>query len=399
MNLDQSPELDAFRMKVRAFFENEFPKDIIEKNRRGASLTTEDIKKSEQALASKGWLVPAWPAEYGGTGWTIEEQYVFDEELERAGVPTVTPMGAIYVGPVIYTFGTDDQKERWLPGIRDGQTSWGQGYSEPGSGSDLASLQFQAVKDGEEYVLNGTKIWTSAAQHADWMFLLTRTDNSGKKQEGITFICVDINTPGVVVHPIITIDGKYVLSRVEFTDVRVPLENRIGEEGEGWTYSQYLLGHERTSYARIGSKRKSLQHLKEVAAATSLGGNRTLLEDTDFRAKLADAELNVDKLEMTVFRILSVIAAGGTPGNEASILKIMATETAQQITELFLEAAATNGMRSFDDSVTPDWASTLNIPDYAAPKVSSYFGTRAQSIYGGTNEIQKNIIAKRVLGL
>ena len=393
MNLDQSPELDAFRMTVRDFFEKEFPKDIIEKNRRGASLTTEDIKKSEQALASRGWLVPAWPVEYGGTGWTIEEQYVFDEELERAGVPTVTPMGAIY------TFGTDDQKERWLPGIRDGQTSWGQGYSEPGSGSDLASLQFQAVKDGEEYVLNGTKIWTSAAQHADWMFLLTRTDNSGKKQEGITFICVDINTPGVVVHPIITIDGKYVLSRVEFTDVRVPLENRIGEEGKGWTYSQYLLGHERTSYARIGSKRKSLQHLKEVAAATSLGGNRTLLEDTDFRAKLADAELNVDKLEMTVFRILSVIAAGGTPGNEASILKIMATETAQQITELFLEAAATNGMRSFDDSVTPDWASKLNIPDYAAPEVSSYFGTRAQSIYGGTNEIQKNIIAKRVLGL
>ena len=399
MNLDQSPELDAFRMDVRAFFENEFPKDIIEKNRRGASLTTADIKKSEQSLASKGWLVPAWPEEYGGTGWTIEEQYVFDEELERAGVPTVTPMGAIYVGPVIYTFGTTEQKEKWLPGIREGMTSWGQGYSEPGSGSDLASLQFQAVQDGDEYVLNGTKIWTSAAQHADWMFLLTRTDNSGKKQEGITFICVDIQTPGVVVHPIITIDGKYVLSRVEFTDVRVPLENRIGEEGKGWTYSQYLLGHERTSYARIGSKRKSLQHLKEVAVATSLGGNRTLFEDDAFRAKLSDAELNVDKLEMTVFRILSVIAAGGTPGNEASILKIMATETAQQITELYLEAAATNGMRSFDDSVTPNWAAELNIPEYAAPKVSNYFGTRAQSIYGGTNEIQKNIIAKRVLGL
>ena len=399
MNLDQSPELDVFRMNVRAFFENEFPKDIVEKNRRGASLTTEDIKNSEQALASKGWLVPAWPTEYGGTGWTIEEQYVFDEELERAGIPTVTPMGAIYVGPVIYTFGTDAQKERWLPGIREGKTSWGQGYSEPGSGSDLASLQFQAVKDGDEYVLNGTKIWTSAAQHADWMFLLTRTDNSGKKQEGITFICVDAKTPGVVVYPIITIDGKYVLSRVEFTDVRVPLDNRIGEEGKGWTYSQYLLGHERTSYARIGSKRKSLQHLKEVAAATSLGGNRTLLEEDSFHAKLAEAELNVDKLEMTVFRILSVIAAGGTPGNEASILKIMATETAQQITELYIEAAATNGMRSFDDSVTPDWASKFSIPEYAAPKVSNYFGTRAQSIYGGTNEIQKNIIAKRVLGL
>ncbi len=399
MNLDQSPELDAFRLKVRAFFEDEFPKDIIDKNKRGASLTTADIKKSEQALASKGWLVPAWPKEYGGTGWTIEEQYVFDEELERAGVPTVTPMGAIYVGPVIYSFGTDAQKDRWLPGIREGKVSWGQGYSEPESGSDLASLQFEAKRDGDGYVLNGTKIWTSAAQHADWMFLLTRTDNSGKKQEGITFICVDIKTPGVVVHPIITIDGKYVLSRVEFTDVRVPLDNRIGEEGKGWTYSQYLLGHERTSYARIGSKRKSLRNLKEIGAATSLGGNQTLLEDDAFRAKLASAELNVDRLEMTVFRILSVIAAGGTPGNEASILKIMATETAQQITELYLEAAANNGLRLFEDSVTPDWAQDYAIPDYAAPSVSGYFGTRAQSIYGGTNEIQKNIIAKRVLGL
>ncbi len=399
MNLDTSPELEAFRKNVRAFFENDFPKDIIEKNKRGASLTTSDIKKSEQALASKGWLVPAWPAEYGGTGWTIEEQYVFDEELERAGVPTVTPMGAIYVGPVIYTFGTDAQKERWLPGIREGKTSWGQGYSEPESGSDLASLQFQAKRDGDEYVLNGTKIWTSAAQHADWMFLLTRTDNSGKKQEGITFICVDIKTPGVVVHPIITIDGKYVLSRVEFTDVRVPLDNRIGEEGKGWTYSQYLLGHERTSYARIGSKRKALRNLKDIGGATSLGGNRTLIEDDAFRTKLSEAELNVDRLEMTVFRILSVIAAGGTPGNESSILKIMATETAQQITELYIEAAANNGLRFFEDSVTPDWASDYTIPDYAAPSVSNYFGTRAQTIYGGTNEIQKNIIAKRVLGL
>ncbi len=399
MNLDTSPELEAFRLNVRAFFENDFPKDIIDKNKRGASLTTADIKKSEQALAAKGWLVPAWPEEFGGTGWTIEEQYVFDEELERAGVPTVTPMGAIYVGPVIYTFGTEAQKERWLPGIREGRVSWAQGYSEPESGSDLASLQFQAVRDGNDYVLNGTKIWTSAAQHADWMFLLTRTDNSGKKQEGITFICVDINTPGIVVHPIITIDGKYVLSRVEYADVRVPVENRVGEEGKGWTYSQYLLGHERTSYARIGSKRKALRNLKEISGATPLGGNRTLLEDEMFRAKLSNAELNVDRLEMTVFRILSVIAAGGTPGNESSILKIMATETAQQITELYVEAAANNGLRLFEDSVTPPWAEDHSVPDYVAPSVSNYFGTRAQSIYGGTNEIQKNIIAKRVLGL
>ncbi|MEM8920476.1 MAG: acyl-CoA dehydrogenase family protein, partial [Pseudomonadota bacterium] len=247
MDLSYSAEADDFRNTVRRFFDTEFPRDIIDKNARGASLTTAEIKRSEQALAAKGWLVPAWPTEYGGPGWSLEQQYIFDEELERAGVPTVTPMGVIYVGPVIYTFGTEAQKERWLPGIRSGKTSWAQGYSEPEAGSDLASLQFSAVREGEEYVLNGTKIWTSAAQHADWIFCLVRTDNSGKKQEGVTFICVDMKTPGVVVHPIITIDGKHVLNRVEFTDVRAPVDNRIGEEGKGWGYSQYLLGHERTS--------------------------------------------------------------------------------------------------------------------------------------------------------
>ncbi len=399
MNLAQSPEADAFRAKVRAFFETDFPNDIIEKNRRGASLTTEEVKRSEQALAKPGWLATAWPAEFGGPGWSIEEQYIFDEELERAGVPTVTPMGVIYVGPVIYTFGSDEQKARWLPGIREGRDGWAQGYSEPEAGSDLASLQFSAVRDGGEYVLNGAKIWTSAAQHADWMFLLTRTDNSGKKQEGITFICCEMTRPGVVVKPIVTIDGKHVLNQVEFTDVRVPLDYRIGEEGKGWSYSQYLLGHERTSYARVGGKRKQLRALREIAKATPVGGNRALVDDEDFAAKLASAEMRVDVLEMTVLRVLSAVSDGGAPGKEASIIKIMATETAQNITELFLDAASYHGLRKFEDSVTPDWAIEAHTPDFAAPGVSSYFGARAQSIYGGTNEIQKNIIAKRVLGL
>ncbi|MEM6626269.1 MAG: acyl-CoA dehydrogenase family protein [Pseudomonadota bacterium] len=399
MDLSYSAEADDFRNTVRRFFDTEFPRDIIDKNARGASLTTAEIKRSEQALAAKGWLVPAWPTEYGGPGWSLEQQYIFDEELERAGVPTVTPMGVIYVGPVIYTFGTEAQKERWLPGIRSGKTSWAQGYSEPEAGSDLASLQFSAVREGEEYVLNGTKIWTSAAQHADWIFCLVRTDNSGKKQEGVTFICVDMKTPGVVVHPIITIDGKHVLNRVEFTDVRAPVDNRIGEEGKGWGYSQYLLGHERTSYARIGGKRAQLRKLREIASATSTGGNTSLIDDDAFAAKLSAATLSVDRLEMTVLRVLSSVGDGGAPGNEASILKIMATTTAQEITTLFMEAAAANGQRWFDDAVTPDWALEAGLPDFAAPGVSYYFGARAQSIYGGTNEIQKNIIAKRVLGL
>lgn len=399
MNLDPTPGIEDFRADVRHWFETEFPKDILAKSASGASLTTEEVRKSEMALGAQGWLASAWPEEHGGPGWSLEEQYVFDEELERAGVPTVTPMGVIYVGPVIYTFGSEDQKARWLPGIRDGSVGWAQGYSEPGSGSDLASLQFSAVRDGDEFVLNGTKIWTSAAQHADWIFLLARTDNSGKKQEGISFICCALTTPGVEVRPIITIDGKHVLNEVHFTDARVPADQLIGEEGKGWTYSQYLLGFERTSYARIGGKRMMLRKTREIASETPMGGNQRLIDDKDFASRLSLAEIALDALETQVLRILSALKSGGSPGNEASIVKIMATETHQQITELFLDAAGAFNLPKFSDSVAPDWARSAGIPAHAAPGLSSYFGGRAQSIYGGTNEIQRNIIAKRVLGL
>ncbi|WP_084395887.1 acyl-CoA dehydrogenase family protein [Henriciella aquimarina] len=399
MDLSTDPKLEDFRAEVRAFFAHDFPKDILEKARRGASLTTEDVRKSEKALGDKGWLAAAWPVEHGGPGWSLEEQYVFDEELERAGVPTVTPMGVIYVGPILYTFGTDAQKERWLPGIREGREGWAQGYSEPEAGSDLASLQFSAVREGDEYVLNGTKIWTSAAQHADWIFCLARTDNSGKKQEGISFIISEMDRPGITVTPIITIDGKHALNQVTFENVRVPADYLIGEEGKGWTYSQYLLGHERTSYARIGGKRKQLAHLREIASAVPTGGNSRLIDDPAFARKLTEANLAVDALEMTVLRVLSAVKDGGAPGKEASIVKVLATTAAQQITTLYLDAAGLNGVRGFADSVTPGWLADDPSAAFAAPGVSTYFGTRAQSIYGGTNEIQRGIIAKRVLGL
>ena len=399
MNLDTAPEADAFRAKVRAFFKDEFPKDIVDKNKAGMSPTTADVRKSEMALGKKGWLASAWPEEFGGPGWTLEEQYIFDEELERAGVPTVTPMGVVYVGPVIYTFGSEVQKERWLPGIRDGSVGWAQGYSEPGSGSDLASLQFSAVRTGDTYTLNGTKIWTSAAQHADWIFLLARTDNSGKKQEGISFICCDLRADGVEVRPIITIDGKHVLNEVHFTNVSVSADQLIGEEGKGWGYSQYLLGFERTSYARIGGKKEMMKKVRAVAAATPMGGNQRLIDDEAFAARITQSEINLQALEIQVLRILSALSSGGSVGNEASIVKIMATETHQQITELFLDAAGAYAQNKFEDSVTPNWATEADMPVHAAPGIASYFGGRAQSIYGGTNEIQKNIIAKRVLGL
>ena len=399
MNLETSLDADTFRADIRAFFENEFPRDIIEKNRAGMSPTTADVRKSEMALGKKGWLASAWPAEYGGPGWSLEEQYIFDEELERAGIPTVTPMGVVYVGPVIYTFGSDTQKDRWLPGIRDGSVGWAQGYSEPNSGSDLASLQFSAMRKGDGYLLNGTKIWTSAAQHADWIFLLTRTDNSGKKQEGISFICCELTAPGVEVRPIITIDGKHVLNEVHFINVHVPADQLIGEEGKGWGYSQYLLGFERTSYARIGGKKEMMKKVRAIAAATPTGGNQRLIDDDAFAARISQADVNLQALEIQVLRILSALSSGGSVGNEASIVKIMATETHQQITELFLDAAGAYAQNRFDDSVTPNWATEAHMPVHAAPGVASYFGGRAQSIYGGTNEIQKAIIAKRVLGL
>jgi alkylation response protein AidB-like acyl-CoA dehydrogenase len=398
MDMSFDPALDGFRAEVRAYFEKEYPQDILAKVRENRSLTTAEVRKAEMALGSKGWLASAWPEEYGGPGWSLEEQYIFDEELERAGAPTVTPMGVIYVGPVIYTFGSDDQKEKWLDGIRSGRDGWAQGYSEPNSGSDLASLQFSAVREGDEYVLNGTKIWTSAAQHADWVFILARTSNEGKKQEGITFICSEMDRPGVTLTPIITIDGKHVLNQVHFENVRVPLDYRIGEEGKGWGYSQYLLGHERTSYARIGGKRKMLADLRILASAAEDGGNRRLIDDEAFAHKLSAATIALDGLEMQVLRILSAVSAGGSPGNEASIVKILATETHQQITELMLEAGARAALAKTPDSARGDFNEAPETA-YAPPAVSGYLGGRAQSIYGGTNEIQKNIIAKRVLGL
>jgi alkylation response protein AidB-like acyl-CoA dehydrogenase len=387
MHLTFPPHIEAFRRDVRAWFETEFPKDIIAKHKAGDPLTTAEVRRSEMALGAKGWLATAWPVEHGGPGWGLEEQYVFDEELERAGVPTVTPMGVIYVGPVIYTFGSEAQKARWLPGIRDGSVGWAQGYSEPGSGSDLASLSFSAELKNGRYVLNGHKIWTSSAQHADWIFLLARTSQRPKKQEGISFICCPLDAPGVTVRPIVTIDGAHVLNEVLFDDVEVPEDNRIGEEGKGWTYSQYLLGFERTSYARIGGKRAMLRHARALASAVPQGSNERLIDEAGFATRLAEAEIAVDGLEMTVFRILSAQVSGGSVGDAASTVKILATETHQRITELYLDAAG-----PFVGHGAPS-AGT-------APRdVASYFAGRAQSIYGGTNEIQKNIIARKVLGL
>lgn len=389
---------EKFRQEIRDFFENSYPSDIKEKLRVGASLTKDDYQRSERALASKGWSAPGWPAEYGGPGWTLIERYIFDEELERAGALNVVPMGLLYLGPVVYTFGSDEQKARWLGDILHSRTFWAQGYSEPNSGSDLVSLRCSAIREGERYTVNGEKIWTSLAQHADWIFCLVRTDPETTRHDGISFLCIDMSTPGVEVHPIISVDGKHRLNRVTFSDVEVPVENRIGDEGKGWHYSTYLLGHERTSYAHIGEKKQQLARLRELASATHSDFG-SMLDDPLFASRLSRVEVDLMTLEYTTLRVLASVADGGAPGNESSILKIMATETAQAISTLYLELSGHYGLADFEDGVTPDWALELNMPGYATAGATQYFYDRSQSIYGGTNEIQRNVIAKRVLEL
>jgi len=385
MDMSFDADDEFFRSDVRKFFTDDYPHDLVIKAASGIELSKIDYQRSERALASKGWLCVNWPVEYGGPGWTANQKYIFDQELELAGAIGPVPMGVIYVGPVICAFGDEEQKARWLPGIRESTTFWAQGYSEPGSGSDLASLQCRAERDGDVYVVNGEKIWTSLAQHADWIFALVRTSHEDVKQQGITFLCAPMDSPGIMVHPITLIDGQQSLNRVTFDNVRVPISYRIGNEGEGWNYANYLLGNERTSYAHVAGKRMQMAAMSEYAKK-----NPTLVSDKSFWSEFSNLEIRLDALDLTVLRVLSIISDGETPGDEASILKILATEIAQDITELSMTSKAYPSLGSFDE----------NVPGVEGAKATMhYFGTRAQSIYGGSNEIQKNIIAKRVLGL
>lgn len=397
MDFEFSKDDETFRAEARDFFENEYPRDLIEIIERGEKLEKQDLQRSEQAYASKGWLAVDWPVEHGGTGWSPTQKYIFDEELERAGAMNVTPFGLLYVGPVIYTYGSKEQQEQWLPDIRESRVLWAQGYSEPEAGSDLASLRCRADLDGDKYVVNGTKTWTSLGQHADWIFCLVRTDDSGRKQQGITFLCFEMSTPGVTLHPIIGIDGSHSLNTVEFHDVRVPVANRIGEEGQAWGYSKYLLANERTSYAHIGGKRIALERLRE--AVTTMGpGSTSLLDDPLFAARLAQVEINFRALEVTVLRALSSLSAGEAPGAESSAIKILATENSQAITELYIEAAGHYGVSWQPDHDAPPWTSS-EMRNFGAISIRRYLATRAESIYGGTNEIQRNVISRMVLGL
>ncbi len=398
MNLEFTEEEKAFRAEVREFIENNYPQNI---GTRGVQdeMSREDMLAWHKILGKKGWSVPAWPKEYGGTDWTPTQRYIWSEENARKNTVMPLPFGVAMVGPVIYTFGNEDQKAQHLPGIRSGDVWWCQGYSEPGAGSDLASLKTSAVRDGDDYIINGQKTWTTLAQHADWGFFLCRTDpDAPKPQMGISFILVDMNTPGIEVRPIKLIDGGHEVNEVWLTDVRVPATNLIGEENKGWTYAKFLLAHERSGIAGVARSKRGVEQLKEIAASEMLDG-KPLIEDMGFATKISQLEIDLSALEITELRTLAGEQAGKGPGPESSLLKVKGTEIQQRLTELTLEAVGYYGtpdFRSFPDDGSNDFPIG---PDYAHHAAPTYFNMRKTSIYGGSNEIQRNIITKMILGL
>ncbi len=397
MNLDFSAEDLAFRDEVRSFIADSYPATLRGKQDEGDELTKEDFLAWHKVLAKKGWVAPAWPVEYGGTGWTSTQRYIWSEETARADCIRLLPFGLAMVGPVIYTFGTPEQKTHFLPRILSGEDWWCQGYSEPGAGSDLASLRTKAEPDGDDYIVNGQKTWTTMAQHADWGFFLVRTNSDAKMQEGISFLLIDMKSPGVTVRPIITLGGEHEVNEVWLDNVRVPMSNRVYEENKGWTCAKFLLAHERVGIAGVASSKRGVEKLKAVAA-TEMEGERSLLANPFFRRKVADLEIDLAALEYTELRTLAAMAGGKSPGPESSVLKIKGSEIQQRLTELTLEMAGHYGApyyRGFGEGdnehpIGPEWAHR------AAP---TYFNARKTTIYGGSNEIQRNVIAKMVLGL
>ena len=399
MELALSPEDAAFRDEVRAFINDNYPAAMRVPNPE-TDLSKEQMLLWHRILHKKGWIAPLWPREYGGPGWSITRRFIFEQETTRAGTMPPLAFSVTMVGPVIYTFGNEVQKHKFLPRILSGEDWWCQGYSEPGSGSDLATVRTKAVRDGDHYIVNGHKTWTTLAQHADWIFCLVRTDPAAKKQEGISFLLIDMRSPGITVRPIQTIDGGHEVNEVFFDDVRVPVENLVGEENKGWNYAKFLLGNERTGIARIGASKARIRRLKELAAIEQSSG-KPLIADERFRAKIAAVEVELKALEMTELRVVADRNRHGNKPNPASsVLKIKGSEIQQTITELLLEVV---GPYALPDQVAHDESERWNEPpigpEWAGPLAPQYFNYRKTSIYGGSNEIQKNIIAKAILGL
>ncbi|MEO1779783.1 MAG: acyl-CoA dehydrogenase family protein [Pseudomonadota bacterium] len=395
MDLAFTPEEEAFRADVRSFLETALPEALSEKVRLGRDLSKAEMEGWHATLNARGWLAPNWPKAFGGAEWSAVQRHIFDEEAAAAHAPRVVPFGLSMLGPVLQKFGSQAQQDHWLPRILDGTDWWCQGYSEPGAGSDLAALKTRAVRDGDHYVVNGQKTWTTLGQHANMIFCLVRTDPEAKQQEGISFLLIDMESPGVEVRPIILLDGSHEVNEVWFTDVRVPVDNLVGEENKGWTYAKYLLTHERTGLGGVGFSQAGLAAVKRIARAEMQNG-RPLIENPHFAARIARVEIELRALATTNLRAISKASAGDAPGLEASMLKVKGSVIRQEINDLARRAVGPYAMPFASEAVAG--ANDL-VPDPhdAGPVAAQYFNNRKLSIFGGSNEIQRGIIAKVAL--
>jgi alkylation response protein AidB-like acyl-CoA dehydrogenase len=393
MDLNYSPEETAFRDEVRAWIGDNLDPAVRDRVLNYRELSKDDLLGWHRTLAKKGWVAPSWPKEWGGTDWTVVQRYIFEEECTAAGCPLVVPFGVRMCAPVLLRFGTDAQKQRFLPRMYNGDDFWVQGYSEPGAGSDLASLKTRAVRDGDHYVVTGQKIWTTLGQYGDWIFCLVRTDPAReKRQEGISFLLIDMASPGITVRPIVLLDQGHEVNEIFFDDVKVPVENLVHEENKGWTVAKYLLGYERMGTGNISMCKRELARVKVLAARATSGG-RPLLADPRFADRLARVEVELMALEITNLRFLDQLRGGRPPGAEVSLLKIKGTEIQQALTELMMQTAGplAHAFRPVDSGAAFD--------AFTASLMPRYCNVRKATIYAGSNEIQRNIIAKMTLGL
>ena len=392
MDLAFTPEEHQFRVDIRAWVRDQLPADIAHKVHNALQLSREDMQRWGQILGKKGWLGHAWPKEFGGPGWNSVQKHLFEEECALAGAPRVVPFGPVMVAPVIMAFGNAEQQQRFLPGIASGTVWWSQGYSEPGSGSDLASLKTRAERQGNSYVVNGQKTWTTLGQYGEWIFCLVRTSNEGKPQTGISFLLIDMKSPGITVRPIVLLDGSVEVNEVFFDNVLVPADNLVGEENKGWHYAKHLLAHERTNIADVNRAKRELERLKRIARSEGV------YEDTRFRDEIAKLEVDVVALEMLVLRVLAAETAGKQSLDIAGLLKIRGSEIQQRYSELMMLAAGPYALPLIREAMEAGWQGDAVGALWCAPLASTYFNMRKTTIYGGSNEVQRNIVSQVVLG-
>ena len=393
MDLAFTPEEQTFRETIRAWVRDHLPADISHKVHNALRLSRDDMQAWAKILGAKGWLGHAWPQEFGGPGWNSIQKHLFEEECALAGAPRVVPFGPVMVAPVIMAYGSPEQQKRFLPGIASGEVWWSQGYSEPGAGSDLASVKCKAERQGDKFIVNGQKTWTTLGQYGEWIFCLVRTSNEGKPQTGISFLLIDMASPGVTVRPIKLLDGECEVNEVWFDNVEVPANDLIGEENKGWTYAKHLLSHERTNIADVNRSKRELERLKRIAKTEGVW------DDLRFRDEIAKLEVDVVALEMLVLRVLSAEKSGKNSLDIAGLLKIKGSEIQQRYAELMMLAAGPFSLPFIEEAMEAGWQGDFPGGVVAnAPLASTYFNLRKTTIYGGSNEVQRNIVAQFVLG-